>query len=116
MAEARAALSDQAASSDQKLGVLSQENQQQVSLLRQEAEQQRLHFQGQMAAVQQENFTLKENLQQAKRELDSLQFQLKAGHEAWQSSQGVAAELQKGLAEEESQKQLLHHELQNAKG
>ena len=56
VAEARAALTDQAASSDQKLGVLSQENQQQISLLRQEADQQRIHVQGQMAAVQQENF------------------------------------------------------------
>ena len=51
-------------------------------------------------------------MRHADSELDSLKYQLKAGHEAWQSSQGMAAKFQEELAEEESQKQLLHHELQ----
>ena len=93
MAEARSALSDQAASSDQRLQTLTQESQRQMDLLQREAEERRVHLLEQMTTMKHEVFTLKGNLQQAMNENNALSGRLLVGQEA-------VAETQKQLEEE----------------
>ena len=112
MAEAQSALTDQAATSDQRLIALAEESQRQLDLLKRDAEEQRAHLTERMAAVQQEVFTLKGNLQQSINENSALNSQLRVGHEAWHSSQETAVALQNQLQEERQRTGLLSGELQ----
>ena len=105
MAEARSALSDQAASSDQRLQALTHQSQRHMDLLQQEAEEQRVRLTEQMTTLKHEVFTLKGNLQQAMSENNALSGRLLVGQEA-------VAETRNQLNAERARSALLTEELQ----
>ena len=105
MAEAQSALTNQAASSDQRLQTLAQESQSHLDLLQRDAEEQRVNLREQMTTMHQEIFTLKGNLQQAMSENNALSGRLLVGQEA-------VAETKKQLDEERARSALLMQELQ----
>ena len=117
MAEAQSALIDQASTSDQRLMAFAEESQRHLDLLKRDAEEQRANLTEKMAAMQQEVFTPKGNLQQSLNENSALNSQLRVGHEAWHSSQETVVALQNQLQEERQRTGLLSGDFRpNARG